>query len=231
MKICKFEGCGRKHQSLGFCDTHYQQLRKTGETWEIGNRKRKKRICKFEGCENIHRAGGFCHSHYRQMRETGKTWVIGSKQEKRICKFKGCDRFCVGSELCDAHYRQLRKTGKLMEINYRTRKLGETFVNNGGYIVEKIGLGKKGWVLQHRLFMEKKIGRPLEKHETVHHKNTIRDDNRIENLEIRHLSDHPPGGSLDDMMRYWLEKIRKYGPLYGYGVHETKGPKIFDLDE
>ena len=40
------------------------------------------------------------------------------------------------------------------------------------------------WVPEHRVIMQNKLNRSLQKHESVHHINGVRDDNREENLEL-----------------------------------------------
>ncbi len=57
--------------------------------------------------------------------------------------------------------------------------------------------GRNDYVREHRLVLEKVLGRFLEPHETVHHINGIRHDNRPENLEV--WSKAHPNGVRDDL--------------------------------
>jgi hypothetical protein len=45
-------------------------------------------------------------------------------------------------------------------------------------------------VRQHRLLMERKLGRELSRREWVHHKNEDKRDNRIDNLQVMDAGDH-----------------------------------------
>jgi hypothetical protein len=64
---------------------------------------------------------------------------------------------------------------------------------------------------QHRHVMEQHLGRPLLNHETVHHINGVRDDNRLENLEVWSKS-QPYGQRVMDKVAWAIEMLDLYAP-------------------
>lgn len=65
-------------------------------------------------------------------------------------------------------------------------------------------------VAQHRVIMEQHLGRPLADHENVHHINGVRDDNRVENLELWSKK-QPPGQRVADKIAWAVAFLTEYG--------------------
>lgn len=65
---------------------------------------------------------------------------------------------------------------------------GGRYVDEMGYVQIRTGSGK--YRREHRIVMEKKLGRPLKRTELVHHINEDRADNREENLELMNRAGH-----------------------------------------
>lgn len=140
-----------------------------------------------------------CSKCYRKKREDENPLY---KEKKKIGKFKS-RRKCRGQD----------PDAPLMK-----RKNGDGHLDKNGYFnITKRGhpncTSKTGRIFEHTFIMSEHLGRPLRQGESVHHKNGIRNDNRIENLELWHKG-QPTGQRVEDKVKW----AREFLELYGYTI-------------
>ena len=75
-----------------------------------------------------------------------------------------------------------------VSLEKNPRWKGGRATDSDGYILLKMTdhpfANNKGYVREHRIEVERSLNRFLQPHEVVHHINHLKDDNRIENLQL-----------------------------------------------
>lgn len=130
----------------------------------------------------------------------------GSFEQKRANNTEYCSSACKKLGV-------FRKNRGLFVKGPRKHVKGSGYITVQGYKIlskKHPNSSKRGQILEHKLVMSTHLGRPLHPMETIHHKNGIRSDNRIENLELWSHS-HPPGQRVEDKIKWCKEFLKEYG--------------------
>lgn len=153
------------------------------------------------------------YSSGKSIRQVASAFGISTGKTYNILRDAGCN-FRQKGVPCGWHHtpdakRRLSEKHRGLKMNDESRMrlseakkcnynglngYGHTKHHRSGYILAYApchpNARKDGYVMQHRIIIEQSIGRYLMSNEVVHHKNRIRDDNRIENLRLMDKHEH-----------------------------------------
>lgn len=161
--------------------------------------------CKVPGCDERGPYGdGLCFEHYQIARraEDQASKRLDAELGRQVCvvdfcyeraDHRGPGTYCVAHLAAHLTEQGVKAPQPAKPARYRTVTRG----------------ARK--VLEHRYVMEQHLGRLLTDDENVHHINGIRNDNRIENLELW-SSSQPSGQRIEDKVAWAIHILKRYSP-------------------
>lgn len=223
---CSIDGCDNDAFARGLCCSHYGRERRAGR---IESYRRTNIVChgrcSIDGCDGPNFGRGLCRSHNRRAVNVGD--LPGAPTCSAMTRTGvSCTRSATAGGMCGYH--RSRVGVPRAARSYERRSHDRRRINCNGYVLlwrpghpEAFAAGE---AFEHKVVASDFIGRKLEKHENVHHRNGDKTDNTVgpcltstecrcsnrHNLELWSTS-QPSGQRVADKLRWAMEIVDLYG--------------------
>jgi len=135
----------------------------------------------------------------KAQRSRSPEWRRENEKYKPRCAFEGCPNpYAYADGYCRTHHSQVLRKGEVEPVKHRVKRNN---ITPRGYRKVRDG-GKQRF--EHRVVLERLLGRPLQPWENVHHINGVRHDNRPANLELW-VTPQPSGQRPEDIAAWLVE--------------------------
>lgn len=150
--------------------------------------------CSIDGCEKRAESRGWCNTHYERWRRNGDPGAAGDARKRPIvdCSIEGCTGTAAARGWCEKHYARWRVHGDPEFTLRPTYGEGRHTADNGYVRVWCPGHPEAhadGYAYEHRKMWHDTHG-PIPAGFQVHHRNEQRDDNRLDNFELKRAGVH-----------------------------------------
>lgn len=126
-----------------------------------------------------------CRAHYSRWYKNGDPSVTRKVYRilDPVCSVEGCELPTLAKGLCQNHYALLKRNGEPV----RTRVFKGEYIKDG---YRYVYVGYRHYEPEHRIVVERFLGRKLSTDEQIHHKDGNTLNNSPSNLQIVTRSEH-----------------------------------------
>ena len=185
-KVCDIDWCKKrsKRGNSKYCSAHYEERRQYGHFLSLEERADRKAINAERCRKQLDNIRGDAEIQNR-MKATCRAIGLAKRS---VCSVDECENRAIAHGYCPKHYHHVKKYGDAVTGPTRPNRGKGMTISVAGYVQlfmpDHHEANQRGYVMEHRVVMEKVAGRHLRPGEVVHHIDGDRVNNRPDNLEL-----------------------------------------------